>query len=124
MFADWASAMNDFLDHEEQSRPSTVPPHWLDSKNAPPGADTVAKAIEFLDRVGKTLREKNRAYGDSAANPVRIFSKADPVEAIRVRIDDKISRIKRGGEFMETEDVILDLVGYLALLVAATEGKK
>lgn len=38
------------------------------------------------------LLAKNAAYGNSALEPVRIFSKADPTEQIRVRIDDKLSR--------------------------------
>ncbi len=88
-----------------------------------PGRDAVDSACQFLENVAQTLREKNKAYGDSAANPVRIFSKAHATEAIKVRIDDKLSRIARGSKFLETEDVILDLVGYLALLVAVERGK-
>jgi len=60
------------------------------------------------------LLAKNAAYGDSALNPVRIFSRADPVEQIRVRIDDKLSRMARGAA--AGEDVVLDLIGYLVLL--------
>ena len=64
--------------------------------------------------ISDLLVEKNRAYGDSALSPVRIFSKADPVEQIKVRLDDKISRLARGSA--AGEDVILDLIGYLVLL--------
>jgi len=42
------------------------------------------------------LLEKNKQYGNSALEPVRIFSKADSAEQIRVRIDDKLSRLARG----------------------------
>jgi len=66
------------------------------------------------DFIANMLAEKNRNYGDSALNPVRIMSQADPVEQIRVRIDDKLSRIKRGKS--ASEDVVLDLIGYLILL--------
>lgn len=62
------------------------------------------------------LIEKNKAYGDSALKPVRCFSKADPVEQIRVRIDDKISRMMRGQ--LAGEDAELDLAGYLIMLFA------
>lgn len=72
-------------------------------------------ALDFLDDVKKTLQEKNKAYGDSAANPLRIFSKSDKDEAIKVRIDDKLSRIAKG-DGSGNEDAIKDLVGYLALL--------
>jgi len=38
---------------------------------------------------------KNAAYGNSALQPLRVFSKADAVEQIRVRLDHKLSRIVR-----------------------------
>ena len=63
------------------------------------------------------LVAKNRAYGNSALDPLRIFSKADPAEQIRVRIDDKLSRLARGQA--AGEDVELDLMGYLVLLRVA-----
>jgi hypothetical protein len=70
------------------------------------------------------LLAKNLAYGDSAFDPVRIFSQADPVEQIRVRIDDKLSRLGRGKA--AGEDVEQDLLGYLVLLRIARKraGKK
>jgi len=61
------------------------------------------------------LIAKNHAYGDSALDPIRIFSHTHPTEQILVRIDDKLSRIKMG-RFHDTEDVELDLIGYLILL--------
>jgi len=67
------------------------------------------------------LAEKNRNYGSSAMEPVRIFSKADRIEGIRVRIDDKLSRLMRGSA--AGEDVVLDLLGYLILLRVATRKK-
>lgn len=60
------------------------------------------------------LLDKNRKYGDSAINPVRIFSQADAVEQINVRIDDKLSRIA-SNQGDDTEDTELDLIGYLVL---------
>jgi hypothetical protein len=60
------------------------------------------------------LVAKNAAYGDSAINPLRVLSKADPAEQIRVRMDDKISRLVRGQA--AGEDAIKDLVGYWVLL--------
>lgn len=69
------------------------------------------------DAIKAMLLEKNEAYGNSALDPVRVFSQAGPVEQIRVRLDDKLSRIKRGRA--AGEDVELDLVGYLVLLRVA-----
>lgn len=79
--------------------------------------DTVKDAAEWLAGVASTLFEKNAAYGDSASNPLRVFSRSSPVEQLLVRIDDKLSRISRGaGLLAADEDVVRDLVGYLALL--------
>ena len=70
-----------------------------------------------LDSVLSELRAllvaKNQAYGNSALDPVRVFSRASTVEQLLVRIDDKLSRVRNGDK---TEDVELDLFGYLAIL--------
>lgn len=66
------------------------------------------------------LIAKNRAYGDSALQPVRIFSKTDTIEQLYVRIDDKLSRVERGHEY-PGDDTIYDLIGYLVLLIIAKE---
>jgi hypothetical protein len=83
---------------------------------------TVGRAQSFLARVSELLAEKNRAYGDSVANPVRIFSASAADEGVRVRIDDKLSRIVRGNA--AGEDVLADLCGYVALLAAMEEEKR
>lgn len=66
------------------------------------------------------LIEKNKAYGSSALNPVRVFSKASTEEQLLVRLDDKLSRLQRGHEY-GNEDTIKDLLGYLVLLLIARE---
>jgi hypothetical protein len=76
-----------------------------------------ALIAEECDRLKDMLLAKNAAYGNSALDPVRIFSKSDPVEQIRVRIDDKLSRLARGSA--AGEDVEQDLLGYLVLLRVA-----
>ena len=75
-----------------------------------------------LDGLAELLIGKNKAYGNSALDPVRIFSKSSPEEQILVRIDDKLSRIARGHEYQD-EDVIEDLLGYLVMLKIAREEK-
>lgn len=60
------------------------------------------------------LVAKNKAYGDSALAPLRVFSRASAEEQILVRLDDKLSRLARGSD--AGEDVVLDLLGYLVLL--------
>lgn len=81
--------------------------------------DTTPEQIQRLiaqdcDRVRDMLLAKNKAYGNSALDPVRIFSKASPREQILVRLDDKLSRLARGQP--AGEDVLLDIIGYLHLL--------
>lgn len=67
------------------------------------------------DEIKAMLLAKNLAYGNSALDPVRVFSRATTDEQIRVRLDDKLSRLSRGSG-AETEDVIADILGYLVLL--------
>jgi hypothetical protein len=69
------------------------------------------------------LIEKNKSYGDSALDPIRIFSKASSDEQIKIRIDDKLSRISRGSEFYGDNDLD-DLIGYLILLKVSKVYKK
>lgn len=73
-----------------------------------------AKVDEELTAVRETLIAKNANYGDSALNPVRIFSKLGAAEQLRVAIDHKLSRLARGQQ--GEEDTILDLMGYIILL--------
>jgi hypothetical protein len=73
---------------------------------------------EVLLDVRTMLVEKNRKYGNSALKPCRVFSKAGPVEQIKVRIDDKLSRLM-SGQHDDTEDSEFDLLGYLVLLQIA-----
>ncbi len=72
---------------------------------------------EECDSVKNLLLEKNAKYGNSAIQPKRIFSKQSSIEQIKVRIDDKLSRIQNMG-FVDTsdEDTLKDLIGYLILL--------
>ena len=76
---------------------------------------------EVLKHTQKLLMEKNSNFGDSALNPIRVFSQANPIEQIKVRIDDKLSRLSRGKKTFE-EDTVDDLIGYLVLLKIA-EGR-
>ena len=80
--------------------------------------ETQREIANLGQQITNMLIEKNRKYGDSALNPTRIFSKANAVEQIKVRIDDKLSRVLSGQDD-EDEDIDLDLVGYLYLLIIA-----
>lgn len=88
----------------------------IESKN-----ENITSAFERdMNLVVKTitsiLKAKNESYGDSALNPIRIFSKLDSAEQLKVRIDDKLSRLSRGSEY-PGDDTIVDLIGYLVLFL-------
>ncbi len=68
--------------------------------------------------IAHMLIEKNISYGNSALDPVRIFSKAGPREQLHVRIDDKLNRLMKGTEYPGDNDID-DLIGYLVLLKIA-----
>jgi hypothetical protein len=76
---------------------------------------TEEKIAIACDQIKALLIEKNRKYGDSAMSPMRIFSKADSQEQIKVRIDDKLNRIMNQ-QADDIEDSVTDLIGYLILL--------
>ncbi len=78
---------------------------------------------EICDGLRDFLLTKNAAYGSSALKPMRVFSRADTVEQIKVRLDDKISRLCRGHALpLESlADTVDDLMGYLVLLKIAVK---
>lgn len=76
---------------------------------------TSDRITEECDAIKTMLITKNKAYGDSASKPMRVFSRANKEEALLVRLDDKLSRLARGDGSI-SEDTIQDLIGYLVLL--------
>ena len=87
---------------------------YLKAVGAPAGNRIWATCHE----IAHMLIEKNISYGDSALSPIRIFSQADNQEQIKIRIDDKINRIKNGSGFAGDNDID-DMIGYLILLKIA-----
>ena len=78
---------------------------------------TFAEKLDIeVQSITDLLKEKNKAYGNTALNPTNIFSKLSASEAICARIDDKLARISNKGINDETEDTVDDLIGYLLLL--------
>lgn len=78
------------------------------------------KVQGILHGMADLLVEKNAAYGNSALDPVRIFSKSDTTEQLYVRLDDKINRVKQGHEY-PGDDTIRDIIGYCTLILIARE---
>ena len=97
---------------------TTIAPNY--SKETPEQTEFRALLDQELAMLRDMLLRKNKAYGNSALNPLRIFSRSDKLEGIRVRIDDKLNRLMQGTA--DDEDVVLDLLGYLLIYrIAAQE---
>ena len=71
---------------------------------------------EVLEQIQNMLIDKNRKYGNSALEPLGVFSQLSAKEGLLIRIDDKLKRIKNGSLEKDDEDVVNDLIGYLVLL--------
>ena len=84
------------------------------------GAPSGSKIMDSCLEIMQMLIEKNVSYGDSALSPVRIFAQSNSIEQIKIRIDDKINRVKNNQGFAGDNDID-DLIGYLILLKIATE---
>lgn len=80
----------------------------VEEKNTAEKIEDITKAMSSL------LQYKNKNYGDSALNGVKIFSKACPTSSICIRLDDKLARISNSDQ-LRTNDVC-DVIGYLVLL--------
>jgi len=74
------------------------------------------EVYQVLSDITEMLVAKNQKYGNSAIEPLGIFSDLSPEEGLKVRIDDKLKRIKNGSLDRDDEDVINDLIGYLVIL--------
>ncbi len=85
-----------------------------------PPNDTAARIRARCNELAEMLIEKNAAYGDSALRPIGVFASGRAVDLLRVRIDDKLSRIANRPDAFG-EDPVFDLLGYLILLTLARE---
>lgn len=82
------------------------------------------EVYQVLSEITEMLIAKNQKYGNSAIEPLGIFSELSPEEGLKVRIDDKLKRIKNGSLDRDDEDVINDLIGYLVILKILQKDQK
>ena len=83
-----------------------------------------AKVSDVLIEIKELLIAKNEKYGNSALEPLGVFSQLSAKDGLLVRIDDKLKRIKNGSLDHDDEDVVNDLIGYLVLLkIHANQGE-
>lgn len=76
---------------------------------------------ETCESLKRFLIEKNRRYGNSALEPINVFSKLNPEEGMKLRMDDKVKRIKNSSELRKND--VVDLIGYLTLMCVHKEWK-
>jgi len=81
--------------------------------------ETQQRLVQICDSAKKTVIEKNKRYGNSALEPINIFSKLDAKEGIRQRLDDKLKRVKSSTEHRKNDT--FDLIGYLILYCEAND---
>jgi hypothetical protein len=74
------------------------------------------QVMQALEEIRDLLISKNLKYGNSALEPLGVFSQLSAKDGLLVRIDDKLKRIKNGSLERDDEDVVNDLIGYLILL--------
>ena len=55
--------------------------------------NTQQKIDRLFFNFSEFLKEKNKRYGDSVINPVKIFSKVEPTNKACIRLDEKLQRI-------------------------------
>ena len=80
------------------------------------------KIVEICDSMKDLLLYKNQKYGDSALNPNNIFYKGDSTNSIKIRLDDKIGRIKNCEEIRVND--VCDIIGYCTLLLVSMDVSK
>ena len=95
---------------------------WESTQRTDSGETFDKKVDKICAEIATLLKKKNRSYGNAALDPIRVFSRLDSYQQLLVRIDDKLSRIKRGDNTFN-EDTVRDLVGYLILVMIAERMK-
>lgn len=79
--------------------------------------ETQEKIITICDAIKDILLYKNQKYGNSALEPLCIFNKSKIINSIFIRLDDKLSRIKNCKDEDYKINDLVDIIGYLVLLL-------
>lgn len=99
----------------------------LNAKDSAPISQSQKCIAEIVDATKDLLLYKNKMYGDSALNPVGIFTKhiktvPENTASILVRLDDKLGRV-RNAPALRIND-ISDIMGYCTLLLVSMGATK
>lgn len=112
------------VDGDRRAAVAVVEARRADPLDEIAGRLTQAAVQSGIARVSNDLRDfligKNISYGNSAFEPINVFSKLPAREGILLRIDDKLKRIRNGTAY-PGDDNIKDLTGYLILLMVLDE---
>lgn len=76
---------------------------------------TFKPIMKVLAGMSIFMAVKNLKYGNSALDPIRVFSKSSIEEQILVRLDDKMSRLRSRTEPELAKNDVIDIMGYLIL---------
>jgi len=87
-------------------------------------ADNQKQITELCNAMRDLLLEKNLRYGNAATEPLKIFSRNDASNSIKVRLDDKLSRIKNRKTDDPKVNDVCDLIGYCFLLLISMGATK
>lgn len=79
--------------------------------------DSQQKIADVCDEMKNVLLYKNEKYGDSALYPNNVFYKGDSTNSIKIRLDDKIGRVKNCKETRIND--VADIIGYCLLLLVS-----
>lgn len=102
-----------------------------ETDSTPYGEVGLAKSQEriasLVDATKDLLLYKNKMYGDSALNPIGIFTahlKSVPANtaSILVRLDDKLGRVKNAPALRIND--VSDIIGYCTLLLVSMGATK
>jgi len=80
---------------------------------------TAWKIGKITDSIKELLLVKNKKYGNAALAPSKVFSSAEASNSIKIRIDDKINRIKNSKTLSKND--VADLLGYMILLCVSED---
>lgn len=93
--------------------------YLLKINNKPYERTNSEKIQNITDSLNRLLQAKNRNYGSSALFPLGVFNKNSSTDGIKVRLDDKLMRVKNS-DILRKND-IADIMGYLVLLCVSED---
>lgn len=110
----WDEALSELMTVREVEAPASI-------------SQSQESIAEIMDATKDLLLYKNKMYGDSALNPIGIFTKhiktvPENTASILVRLDDKLGRVKNAPALRIND--VSDIIGYCTLLLVSMGATK